>query len=75
MIHLVKTSFFKNNILFAILYSGKIVFATTRTISVLDLHPEVPLSENCFTFFLPNFLSKKGVKMISVSIRSVTPLK
>ena len=75
MIHIAKTSLFKNNILFAILYSGKMVFATARTISVLDLHHEVPLSGNCFIFFLQNFLSKKGVKMISVSIRLVTPLK
>ena len=75
MTQLVKTSFFKNNILFAILYSGKIVFATTRTISVLDLHPGVPLSGNCFTFCFTKFPSKKGVKMISLSIRLVTPLK
>ena len=62
MTHSVKTSFFKNSILFAILFSGKIVFATTGTISVLDLHPEVPLSGNCFIFFFTKFPFKKRGK-------------
>ena len=48
--------------LFSVLFSGKIVFATTHTISVLDLHPKVPLSGNCFTFFLNKISFQKRGK-------------
>ena len=38
------------------------VFATARSISVLDLQHEVPLSGNCFIFFFTKFPFKKRGK-------------